>query len=199
MIYFLLCCLKRHKKWFNEAHVLLHKCHITTDCGMRCLKPILCRAFETDDTEWIVFSHLYIVCIVYKNGRHSIIFVRNIWARCPGCLGQDVFTCRLSSSHCRSEQQQEHISVSAFACYAKTEGKKRPSNNVCWRRRGETITENTFRQIANMRSKVTAESEGSNITAIWLIATALVTEASHRQNKQSEGELLRRREEIRAF
>lgn len=113
-----------YETWFNEAHVLLHKCHITTDCGMRCLKPILCRAFETDDTEWIVFSHLYIVCIVYKNGRHSIIFVRNIWARCPGCLGQDVFTCRLSSSHCRSEQQQEHISVSAFACYAKTEGKK---------------------------------------------------------------------------
>lgn len=35
---------------------------------------------------------------------------------------------------------------------------------------------------------MTAESEGSNITAIWLIATALVTEASHRQNKQSEGE-----------
>lgn len=52
-------------------------------------------------------------------------------------------------------------------------------NNVCRRRRTQAITENTFRQIANMRSKVTVESEGSNITAIWLIATALVTEASH--------------------
>lgn len=53
------------------------------------------------------------------------------------------------------------------------EGRKKiPSNNVCWRRRAEAITENTFRQIANMRSKVTVESEGSNITSIWLIATA---------------------------
>lgn len=62
------------------------------------------------------------------------------------------------------------------------------SNNVCWRRRAEAITENTFRQIANMRSKVTVESEGSNITAIWLIATKLVTVASHRQRTNSVGE-----------
>lgn len=44
------------------------------------------------------------------------------------------------------------------------EGKKTPPNNVCLQRRTEAITENTFRQIANMRSKVTVESEGSNIT-----------------------------------
>lgn len=62
--------------------------------------------------------------------------------------------------------------------------KKKKSNNVCWQR-AEAITENTFRQIANMRSKVTVESEGSNITAIWLIATTLVTEASHRRRTNS--------------
>lgn len=104
------------------------------------------------------------------------------WADGPGR-----FTCWLSSPHCCSEQKQQHISGSTFACYAKT-GEKNPSNNVCWRRRAEAITENTFRQIANMRSKVTVESEGSNITAIWLIATMLVTEASHRQRTNSVGE-----------
>lgn len=35
---------------------------------------------------------------------------------------------------------------------------------------------------------MTVESGGSNITAIWLIATELVTEASHRQRTNSEGE-----------
>ena len=67
--------------------------------------------------------------------------------------------------------------------------KKKASNNVCWRRRAEAITENTFRQIANMRSKVTVESEGSNITAVWLIATALVTEASRRRRTNSLGDV----------
>lgn len=70
----------------------------------------------------------------------------------------------------------------------KHEGKKKNSNNVCWLRGAEAITENTFRQIANMRSKVTVESEGSNITAIWLIAAPLVTEASHRLRTNSLGE-----------
>lgn len=109
--------------------------------------------------------------------------VRNIGVCCPGCLGQDVPP---AGSRRRSEQQQEYISVSAFTCYTKT-GKKRPSNNICWQRRAETITENTFRQIDNMRSKVTAESEGINITATWLIATVLIT-GLHRQSKQSEAE-----------
>ncbi|KAM7389321.1 hypothetical protein PAMP_023306 [Pampus punctatissimus] len=73
------------------------------------------------------------------------------------------------------------LNVSTFACYAKTERKKKYTtpNNVCRQMRAEAITENTFGQIANMRSKVTVESEGSNITAIWLIATVFVTEASH--------------------
>lgn len=101
---------------------------------------------------------------------------------------QGGFTCWLSSPHCCSEQQQQHISVSAFACYAKTRREKKNSNNVCWLRGAEAITENTFRQIANMRSKVTVESEGSNITAIWLIAAPLVTEASHRLRTNSLGE-----------
>lgn len=127
---------------------------------------------------------------MFSSASYFILHVRQecwrceTWARSPEWMGQDVLP---AGSHRLTAALNKSSSILAgrlSPVMQKQREKKRTSNNVCWRGTAEAITENTFRQIANMRSKVTVESEGSNITAIWLIATKLVTEASHRQSKQ---------------
>lgn len=171
---------------YNNEHHLQNQLS-SNDAGLNTLQVLTNRAFVVVHVEFTKKKSATVYQPPYWISGHLTHELVVLSGR-----EQGGFTCRLSSPHCCSEQQQQHISVSAFACYAKTrrgkKTKKKNSNNVCWRRGAEAITENTFRQIANMRSKVTVESEGSNITAIWLIAAPLVTEASHRRRTNSRGE-----------